>query len=122
MRSAVKFIIENPLHFSTQLLNWSNQFKALCYLNSNIESQTPNQKNQQINYDILLGADAVAEICVNSGAAFTTLKHFYETKKDWLFGYLSYDLKNETEVLSSKMLTVLIFLSFIFFKPAMFLA
>ncbi len=101
MRSTLEFNIEIPFRFSAQLLNWSNQFNVICYLNSNTAAQPSGQKNQKINYDILLGVDAVAEICVNSGAAFTTLKQFYETKRDWLFGYLSYDLKNETELLSS---------------------
>ena len=39
---------------------------------------------------------------VNAGHAFETLKQFQASKRDWLFGFMGYDLKNEVEVLSSK--------------------
>lgn len=102
MRNTLEFEIEDSLIFSSQLLNWANQFNVLCYLNSNVTALSEQQKNQQINHDILLGVGAVAEICFNSGHAFQALKNFYDHKRDWLFGYLSYDLKNETELLSSE--------------------
>lgn len=54
-----------------------------------------------INYDLIAGVDALDLLEVNKDA-FYQLKEFHQKHEDWLFGYLSYDLKNEVEKLSSK--------------------
>lgn len=49
--------------------------------------------------------------------AFDTLKSYINTTKDWIFGYLSYDLKNDIEKLHSKNVDELNFPEIYFFQP-----
>ena len=52
-----------------------------------------------------------------SNGAFEKLKRFRQNHKDYLFGYLSYDLKNDIEDLSSKNPDHLNFPELFFFQP-----
>jgi len=59
---------------------------------------------------------------VNShGSAFDQLSQFLNRKKSWVFGYFSYDLKNEIENLQSKNSDGLAFPEMIFFRPKLVL-
>ena len=49
--------------------------------------------------------------------AFEDLKQYQQQTKDWLFGYLSYDLKNGTEELYSNNFDGLHFPDLFFFQP-----
>jgi len=49
-----------------------------------------------MKYDMLVGVDSLSNILSDS-ESFNSLKSFHEKNKDWIFGYLSYDLKNELE-------------------------
>ncbi len=53
-----------------------------------------------INYELIAGFGA-KEIIISNNNSFDRLYDFHLDKKDWLFGYLSYDLKNEVEQLTS---------------------
>lgn len=53
-------------------------------------------------HDCLLAIGCVQEIKIGVGEAFTSLKTFIDQCKDWVFGYLTYDLKNEIENLTSQ--------------------
>ncbi len=70
-----------------------------CILNSNVMDQE--KKDKYSHFEFLVGIDAVEEM-PNTGSSFEDLHKFYEKKKDWVFGYFSYDLKNEVENLSSE--------------------
>ena len=48
------------------------------------------------SHECLLAVGAKSEL-VPTSDSFEALKKFYEEKKNWLFGFLSYDLKNEVE-------------------------
>ena len=61
----------------------------------------PSLPADYINYDLLAGVDALEVLEVNTDA-FNSLRAFHLQHQDWLFGYLSYDLKNEVEQLNSK--------------------
>ena len=69
-----------------------------------------------LEYELLLGVGA-HKICCPENNSFERLKHFYKQNKDWMFGYFSYDLKNETESLSSNNLDNLEFPNLYFFIP-----
>ncbi|CAL1516524.1 anthranilate synthase component I family protein [Chitinophaga sp. MM2321] len=71
------------------MLDWGNQFNICCLLDNN------NYPSAYHQYEVLLAADALQLLEVNAGNAFTALQDFYDIHKDWLFGHLSYDLKNE---------------------------
>ena len=52
-------------------------------------------------FDWMLAIGTVDEISVGTDAAFDKLQDFYDKHKDWVFGSLSYDLKNGLENLQS---------------------
>jgi len=97
--------------FKQQLLEWSLQFEEIVWLDSN---------NYQENYgefDAILAAGAFTAIKTDAQQAFNQLKEYQETTKDWIFGYLSYDLKNDVENLTSRNFDELYFPDLYFFQP-----
>lgn len=71
----------------------------LCWLDSCGYSTYPYAQRA-----LLAGVGAVAELEVphgRTGDAFARLEEFLGEKKQWSFGFLSYDLKNEIEKLTS---------------------
>jgi len=66
---------------------------------------------------MVLAVDAFTSIKTDFYNAFEELKVYQQTTKDWLFGYLSYDLKNDTEELKSKNHDGLSFPDLFFFQP-----
>jgi para-aminobenzoate synthetase component 1 len=53
------------------------------------------------SFDCVLAVDAFTSIKTDYINAFEDLHQYQGQTKDWLFGYLSYDLKNDTEDLHS---------------------
>ena len=49
--------------------------------------------------------------------AFEKLKEYQSSTNDYIFGYISYDVKNDTEKLSSNNFDGLNFADFYFFQP-----
>ena len=93
------------------MLQWSQQFSEVVWLDSNEYPQ------KYSNYDAILAVDAFTLIQTDHNNAFDKLKEYQEQTRDWLFGYLSYDLKNDTERLSSKNFDSLHFPDLFFFQP-----
>ena len=94
-KSTVRFHIEDLSSFKRKAFAWSNQFDVVSYLDSN------NYQNDSYGkYEALLAVGVESEILPSTNS-FEELKGFHEEKKDWLFGFLSYDLKNEIEDLES---------------------
>lgn len=93
------------------MLNWSNQFREVVYLDSNDYPQ------KYSSYDMVLAVEAFTSIQTDYFDAFSKLSEYYHTTKDWLFGYLSYDLKNDVEKLTSENLDGLHFPDLFFFQP-----
>ena len=111
MRTTVSITINNPEHFKKQLLQWAQQFREVVLLDSNDYNQ------QYTSYDAVLAADAFTSILTDYHNAFEKLDEYQRLTADWLFGYLSYDLKNDTEALSSSNHDVLGFPDLFFFQP-----
>lgn len=95
-----KLTYENLYYnFDINIEALNNRFDRICFFDSNRKSN--NNKNLFTSKIIAIGANE--ELIVNkTGNALKELQEFYDRKKGWLFGYLSYDLKNEIEELSSK--------------------
>ena len=53
------------------------------------------------SFDWMLAAGTIEELSVDTENAFEKLQNFYDTHKNWIFGSLSYDLKNGLENLQS---------------------
>jgi para-aminobenzoate synthetase component 1 len=69
------------------------------------------------SYDCLLAVDAFTSVKTDYHNAFEDLKQYQQTTKDWLFGYLGYDLKNDSEHLESHNFDGLNFPDLFFFQP-----
>ncbi len=95
-REQKSFEVKDLNHFKQQLLHWADNFEVACYLDSN-NYHLDNYKS----YECLVGVGVQSDLNVTVGNAFESLKNFYEHHKDWLFGFLTYDLKNEVEDLHS---------------------
>jgi len=111
LRATKVFSIENPEIFKQKLLIWSNKFREVVFLDSN------NYHQKYSNFDAVLAVDAFTSIKTDYFNAFEDLHQYQTHTKDWLFGYLSYDLKNDTEALQSKNFDGLEFPDLFFFQP-----
>jgi para-aminobenzoate synthetase component I len=111
LRTAVFKTIFDQNQFKNQLLSWSNQFREVVFLDSN------NYPQKYKSYDCVLAIDAFTSIKTDYHNAFEDLKQYQSTTKDWLFGYLSYDLKNDIEELVSQNNDQLHFPDLFFFQP-----
>ena len=69
------------------------------------------------SYDAVLAVDAFTSLQTDYNNAFQDLQQYQSQTKDWLFGYLSYDLKNDIEELHSNNFDGLTFPDLFFFQP-----
>jgi para-aminobenzoate synthetase component 1 len=111
LRTIVEKKIDNPEVFKNQLLDWSQQFRELVFLDSN------NYHQKHSSFDCVLAVDAFTSIKTDYHNAFEDLKQYQQQTKDWLFGYLSYDVKNDVEDLYSNNFDGLHFPDLFFFQP-----
>ncbi len=103
--------IQDISDFKERLLFWSQQFDDVVWLDSNDYHQ------KYSKYDAVLAVDAFTCIQTDYHEAFDKLKEYQTTTKDWIFGYLTYDLKNDIEDLDSKNYDGLDFPDLYFFQP-----
>ncbi|GAA3509876.1 anthranilate synthase component I family protein [Aquimarina addita] len=111
MRKSKKYILDHPAKFKEHLLHWAQQFEEIIWLDSNTYSQ------KYSSYDVILAVDAFTSIKTDYASGFDKLKEYQEKANDWIFGYLSYDLKNDTEALVSANIDSLDFPDLFFFQP-----
>ncbi|WP_406683433.1 aminodeoxychorismate synthase component I [Seonamhaeicola sp. MEBiC1930] len=111
MRTKRLYKPKNTEEFKSQVLNWAQQFDDVVWLDSN------NYNQEYSNYESILAVDAFTSIQTDSINAFDDLKEYQYTTKDWVFGYLTYDLKNDIEDLRSNNFDGLGFPDLYFFQP-----
>jgi para-aminobenzoate synthetase component I len=111
LRTAITKDISPFSDFKNQLLHWANQHREVVFLDSNQYHQ------KYSSYDAVLAVDAFTSIKTDYENAFQDLYQYQSQTKDWLFGYLSYDLKNDTEALQSNNFDGLDFPDLFFFQP-----
>ncbi len=111
MRTEIHKTITYPIAFKKQLLDWSQQFREVIFMDSNDYPQ------EYSSYDAILAVDAFTLIQTDYHNAFDDLQQYQQTTKDWLFGYLAYDLKNDSENLQSTNFDGLAFPDLFFFQP-----
>nr|WP_320118689.1 aminodeoxychorismate synthase component I [uncultured Marinifilum sp.] len=116
MRKKLTFHIPNTKKFKEQLLFWSKKFEYVSILDSNNANQKANSKLEYNTCELLAGIDALKVIKPQKDC-FNYLKKEVRKNKDWWFGYLAYDLKNEIEKLDSKNEDGLDFPGMNFFRP-----
>ncbi|WP_111659288.1 anthranilate synthase component I family protein [Olleya aquimaris] len=111
MRTTKKHKLTNPEQFKQNILTWSQQFDDVVWLDSNQYQQ------QYSNFDAVLAVDAFTGLQTDYHNAFEQLKEYQSLTNDWIFGYLSYDLKNDVEQLQSNNFDGLGFPDLYFFQP-----
>lgn len=111
MRTLFSKEITNTETLKNQLLIWSQQFREVVFLDSNEYHQ------KYSSYDCVLAVDAFTSLKTDFHNAFEDIKQYQQQTKDWLFGYFSYDLKNDTEKLTSNNFDGLDFPDLFFFQP-----
>ena len=111
MRTSIIKYIDNPIQFKHQLLTWAQQFREVVFMDSNDYPQ------QYSSYDCILAVDAFTSVKTDYHNAFEDLKQYQQISKDWLLGYLAYDLKNDIEALNSNNFDGLDFPDLFFFQP-----
>ena len=116
MRQSYIFHINGSRDLSKLLLSKSKEIDYISILNSNTQITHSSLPADYINYDLIAGIDALEVLEVNMDA-FNSFRAFHLQHKDWLFGYLSYDLKNEVEQLNSKNYDGICAASLSFFIP-----
>ena len=111
MRTLKTFHIPLPHDFKNKLTLWGNQYEEVIYLDSNQNQQGPQ------NFEALIAVDAFTAIKSDDKEAFLRLNEYQQATRDWLFGYMSYDLKNDTEHLTSQNQDQLNFPELYFIQP-----
>ncbi|NNL81783.1 MAG: anthranilate synthase component I family protein [Winogradskyella sp.] len=111
MRTTKSYSINNLPDFKEKLLCWAQQFDDFVWLDSNGHNDTYG------GFEAILAVDALTAIKTDYNNAFEDLKEYQSQTNDWLFGYLTYDLKNDVEELNSKNYDGLEFPDLFFFQP-----
>jgi len=97
--------------FKANLLQWAQRFETILWLDSNSYEQ------HYASFDCALAVDDFTSIKTDYENAFDCLKEYQKTTKDYIFGYITYDVKNNVEQLSSSNFDGLHFADLYFFQP-----
>lgn len=92
-----------------KLLHWSSSQHPCVYMDSN---QAANG-----DWECLVAVGAKSVLAAQAGSAFQQLSIWRQNNPGWLFGFLSYDLKNEVERLQSEHFDGIEFPDLYFFQP-----
>lgn len=101
--------------FKKQLIHWAQQFEEVVWLDSNATENIQNRNYK--SFDVLLAVEAFTSIKTDAENAFEDLREYQTHTADWIFGYLTYDLKNDLENLTSSNFDGLGFPELYFFQP-----
>lgn len=112
MRQTAIYHISDINSFKDKLSYWASQFEQSAIL----QGSANDGYGLHLKYDMLVGVEAIDEL-YSEQDSFVSLLNFHKTKNDWLFGFMSYDLKNEIEDLKSENIDFLFFPSLHFFQP-----
>jgi len=116
LRKKVSFTIKDVVGFKNAMLGWAQQFGEVIWMDSN------GHKADYSSFDGILAVDAHTSITTGSTNTFEELKTYRAVTQDWIFGYLSYDLKNDLELLTSSNYDGPGFPDLYFFQPKKLIA
>ncbi len=91
MRTFFPFPVNDIERLKQDLLQSAHQFDHFCFLDSNNYPDYPYS-----TFGSFFAIDAIASLSVNIDC-LPELESFRQQQQDWLFGYISYDVKNEIE-------------------------
>jgi para-aminobenzoate synthetase component 1 len=116
MRRKLTFKIEDTALFKKQLFFYLSHCKHFAYLDSNNYKAFYPAGTDYIQYE-MLAANGLHKLTEADSDAFSELKKQVETEKDWMFGVLAYELKEETHHIKSNKADKLEFPKLLFFIP-----
>lgn len=91
MRTFFSYGVDDIEQFKLQLLAIAQSAQYFCYLDSNNYPNYPYS-----TFGSLFAIDAIDVLSVSDNC-LAQLSTFQQAHKDWLFGFINYDLKNEIE-------------------------
>jgi para-aminobenzoate synthetase component I len=94
-----------------KVLNWVQRFNTFCFLDNHQYHIEPH------TLECIAGAGIRRKLMADSGTALEQLQQLLDKKRTWLFGHLSYDLKNELDDLTSGHPDHIQFPMLFFFEP-----
>ena len=110
-RTTRTYSIKSISNLNEKLLQWAQQYETAVWLDSN------NHQQGYTSFHSILAVDEFTSIQTDVVNAFEKLKEYQSITQDYLFGYLSYDVKNATENLTSTNSDGLGFAELFFFQP-----
>ncbi len=114
MRKYVSFTIENTEKFKQKIAFFLSKYQIFSILDSNDFSKI---NNKFTDYEYISAFDSLEIINEQENDNFEFLEQKHFALKDWLIGFLTYDLKNEIENLSSKNFDGIKAPKMLFFQP-----
>lgn len=100
MRESIVYKNIDTKYFKEKLLIWAQGFSHVAYYDSNKDKTSPGKFSYH-NYDCIVAVDKISELYFYEKDNFKKLKNYYDKTKDWIFGFLTYDLKNDSQNLTS---------------------
>jgi len=97
--------------FKQKALHYASNFDVCCYLDSH------HYQDKYGKHDCLIAFGEEKKLEALVGNAFSSLKTFAEENKEWMFGLLTYDLKDEIEEVTQQHKDLLGFPDLYFFVP-----
>jgi para-aminobenzoate synthetase component 1 len=109
-RKLISYSITDYYQFKIKLLNFGKKFSNFCFLDNQ-------EYDFDKSYECIAGYGIDKSITSGINIDLPSLNKFIKENKDWIFGHVSYDLKNEIENLSSQNKDGIGFPDFHFYVP-----
>jgi para-aminobenzoate synthetase component I len=92
------------------MLNFLQQFSIFCFLDNH-------EYNFNSSYECIAGAGVIDSVISNGSCNLESIDKLQKNSGDWIFGHISYDIKNKIEDLQSSNPDGIGFPDFLFFVP-----
>jgi para-aminobenzoate synthetase component 1 len=109
-RKFTSYSLADLYQFKNQLLNFGKRFSNFCFLDNH-------HYDFDKTFECVAGFGSIKSLVASATNSIQQIGQFTNENPDWIFGHLSYDLKNEIEGLSSKNEDHIGFEDFYFFVP-----
>lgn len=109
-RNFTSYSLNDFDHFKYQLLSFSKRFSNFCFLDNH-------EYDFDKSYECIAAFGTINSIVSDSENNLKQLDQFKNENKEWIFGHISYDVKNQVENLSSNNSDFIRFPDFYFFVP-----
>ena len=103
-------------HIKSNILDYCSSFEHSAYYDSNRFRYGLNHREKYAEYELIAAANTINTLSC-SPSLLADVDYFMANTPDWLFGYLSYELKNEIHSIVSSNCSKTSFKSYSFFQP-----